>query len=83
MTPAEERRWRSGIFETIRQEMQMQGEGGLTIREMCAASTVSRASYYRNWRKQEPKQEEAALRDAIQRHALRDRHCGYRRIGRW
>ena len=61
----------------------MQGEGGLTIREMCAASTVSRASYYRNWRKQEPKQEEAALRDAIQRHALRDRHCGYRRIGRW
>ena len=61
----------------------MQGEGGLTIGEMCTSSTVSRASYYRNWRKQEPKQEEAALRDAIQRHALRDRHCGYRRIGRW
>ena len=60
----------------------MQG-GGLTIREMCESSTVSRASYYRNWRKQDPKQEQTALRDAIQRLALRDRHCGYRRIGRW
>ena len=60
----------------------MQG-GGLTIREMCESSRVSRASYYRNWRKQEPKQEETALRDAIQRLALKDRHCGYRRIGGW
>lgn len=60
----------------------MQG-GGMTIREMCESSTVSRASYYRSWRKQEPKEEQTALRDAIQRLALRDRHCGYRRIGRW
>ena len=60
----------------------MQGDG-LTIREMCESSTVSRASYYRSWRKQEPKQEETALRDALQRLALRDRHCGYRRISRW
>src|SRR5579872_1991640 len=67
-TPAEEKRWRSGIFETIKQEMQTQG-GGLTIREMCESSRVSRASYYRSWRKQEPKQEEVALRDAIQRWA--------------
>ena len=62
--------------------MQTQGEG-LTIREMCESSRVSRASYYRSWQKQEPKQEELALRDAIQRLALKDRHCGYRRIGRW
>jgi putative transposase len=62
--------------------MQTQGDG-LTIREMCESSRVSRASYYRSWRKQEPKQEEVALRDAIQRLALKDRHCGYRRIGRW
>jgi transposase InsO family protein len=62
--------------------MRMQGNG-LTIREMCESSRVSRASYYRSWRKQEPKQEEVALRDAIQRVALKDRHCGYRRIGRW
>jgi len=59
--------------------MQMQGEG-LTIREKCETAGVSRASYYRSWRKREPKQEELALRDAIQRLALKDRHCGYRRI---
>jgi putative transposase len=64
----------------MRQEMQMQG--GLGIREMCESTRVSRASYYRSWRKQEPKQEQVALRDAIQRLALKDRHCGYRRIGR-
>lgn len=63
--------------------MQTQGGDGLTIREMCESSRVSRASYYRSWRKQEPKQEETALRDAIQKLALKDRHCGYRRIGRW
>jgi transposase InsO family protein len=62
--------------------MQTQGDG-LTIREMCESARVSRASYYRNWRKQEPKQEQVGLRDAIQRWALKDRHCGYRRIGRW
>ena len=66
----------------MRQEMQMQG-GGLTVREMCTTTAVSRASYYRSWRKREPKQEELALRDAIQRLALRDRHCGYRRIHRF
>jgi transposase InsO family protein len=62
--------------------MQMQG-GGLTIRQMCETAAVSRASYYRSWRKREPKEEEVALRDAIQRLALKDRHCGYRRITRW
>jgi putative transposase len=59
--------------------MQMQGDA-LTIREMCETATVSRAGYYRSWHRKEPKQEELALRDAIQRLALRDRHCGYRRI---
>jgi transposase InsO family protein len=61
--------------------MQMQGDG-LTVREMCELARVSRASYYRSWRQKEPKQEELALRDAIQRIALQDRHCGYRRIQR-
>src|SRR5262249_52576048 len=78
-TPGEERRWRRGIFEVIRQQMQMQGS--LSIRDLCETSGVSRASYYRSWRKNEPKQEETALRDAIQRLAVKDRHCGYRRIG--
>lgn len=57
-------------------------QGGLTIRELCESAQVSRASYYRSWRKREPKEEEIALCDAIQRLALKDRHCGYRRIGR-
>jgi putative transposase len=61
--------------------MQIQG-GGLTIKEMCESAQVSRASYYRSWRQKQPRQEQTALRDAIQRWALKDRHCGYRRIGR-
>jgi len=65
----------------MKREMQVQG-GGLTIREMCESARVSRAGYYRCWRKQEPKQEKNALRDAIQRLALKHRHYGYRRIGR-
>jgi putative transposase len=62
--------------------MQMQGDG-LTIREMCETAEVSRASYYRSWRKREPKEEHLALRDAIQRLAMKDRHCGYRRIAKF
>jgi putative transposase len=58
----------------------MQMQGGLTIRELCESAQVSRASYYRSWIKKEPKAEKIALRDAIQRLALKDRHSGYRRI---
>jgi transposase InsO family protein len=61
--------------------MQTQG-GGLSVRDMCETAAVSRASYYRSWRKREPKEEQLALRDGIQRLALKDRHCGYRRITR-
>jgi transposase InsO family protein len=60
----------------------MQMQGSLNIRDLCESVQVSRASYYRSWRKREPKQEEITLRDAIQRLALKGRHCGYRRIGR-
>lgn len=55
-------------------------QGSLTVRESCESAQVSRASYYRNWVRKEPKEERIALRDAIQRLALEDRHCGYRRI---
>ena len=55
-------------------------QGSLSLRELCESAQVSRASYYRNWKKREPKQEEVGLRDAIQRLAVKDRHCGYRRI---
>jgi putative transposase len=57
-------------------------QGGLSIRELCESAQVSRASYYRSWRRCEPKEEENTLRDAVQRLAMKDRHCGYRRIGR-
>jgi len=52
----------------------------LTVARMCALAEVSRAGYYRHWRASEPRREETALRDAIQRLALANRHYGYRRI---
>jgi putative transposase len=55
-------------------------QGELTIVRMCALAGVSRAGYYRQWRASAPRQEETEVRDAIQRLALADRHCGYRRI---
>lgn len=58
---------------------QLQGE--LTIDRMCALVGVSRAGYYRRWAASAPREEENSVRDAIQRLALADRHCGYRRIG--
>ena len=41
---------------------------------------VSRAGYYRRWQASAPRQEETAVRDAIQRIALANRRYGYRRI---
>jgi putative transposase len=55
-------------------------QGELTIARMCALAAISRAGYYRHWRASAPRQEETGLRDVIQRLALADRHCGYRRI---
>ena len=48
---------------------------------MCALARESRAGYYRHWQASAPREEEMALRDAIQRLALAHRHYGYRRIG--
>ncbi|HEX3144227.1 MAG TPA: IS3 family transposase [Pyrinomonadaceae bacterium] len=63
--------------------MQMQGNEGPTLRQMCETAAVSRAGYYRSWRKKEPRIEETALRDAIQKEALSRRHRGgYRPITR-
>src|SRR5262245_12485689 len=60
----------------------MQKQGQVTIRDMCEAARVNRATYYRNWKKREPKQERMAIRDAMQREALKDRHRGYRPVTR-
>jgi putative transposase len=48
---------------------------------MCALAGVSRAVFYRGWGEASLGREETALRDAIQRPALTNRHYGYRRIG--
>jgi transposase InsO family protein len=47
---------------------------------MCRLAGVSRAGYYRHWAVSAPRQEETAIRDAVQRTALAKRHYGYRRI---
>ena len=70
--------WRDGVFAQIQATAGPQGEGW--IGRLCAASGVSRASYYRHWNQAEPEGEEMALRDCIQHLALANRHYGYRRI---
>jgi putative transposase len=47
---------------------------------MCELAQVSRASFYRGWEQKEPKEAEVALRDAVQKAALKQRGLGYRRI---
>lgn len=47
---------------------------------MCGLLKVSAASYYRHWRASAPRQEETAVRDAVQRVALAHRRYGYRRV---
>jgi putative transposase len=55
-------------------------QGELTVERMCALAGVNRAGYYRRWKASAPRQEETAVRDAIQRVALANRRYGYRRI---
>jgi putative transposase len=55
-------------------------QGELTVERMCVLAGVNRAGYYRRWQASAPRQEETAVRDAIQRIALANRRYGYRRI---
>jgi transposase InsO family protein len=55
-------------------------QGELTVERMCVLAGVNRAGYYRHWAASAPRQEETAVRDAVQRVALEYRHYGYRRI---
>jgi putative transposase len=55
-------------------------QGELTVERMCVLAGVNRAGYYRHWKASAPRQEETAVRDAIQRVALANRRYGYRRI---
>lgn len=58
--------------------MRQQGEVG--IERLCRLAGVSRAGYYRHWQATAPRSEDAELRDAIQRSALKNRKYGHRRI---
>ncbi len=55
-------------------------QGELTVERMCVLARVNRAGYYRHWASCAPRQEETAVRDAVQRLALENRRYGYRRI---
>jgi putative transposase len=59
-----------------------QQQGLLSVERMCTLAQVNRAGYYRHWQAAAPRTAETALRDEMQRLALADRHCGYRRIAR-
>jgi putative transposase len=58
----------------------MPPQGALSIERMCALAGVSRASYYRHWRRVAPRREQTELRDVLQRLAVAHRHYGYRRL---
>jgi putative transposase len=55
-------------------------ENDANIQRLCAVGGVSRAGYYRHFGPHESARDDADLRDLIQRIALEDRHCGYRRV---
>jgi putative transposase len=57
-------------------------QGDLTVEQLCRLAGVSRAGYYRHWAASLPREEETAVRDAVQRVALANRHYGYRRVAR-
>src|SRR5215470_16269040 len=58
-TPEERRNWRDGIFEQIREVMLLQGS--LTIERMCHLVQVSRRSFYRSLKEQQPAEEETEV----------------------
>jgi transposase InsO family protein len=56
-------------------------QGSQTIERWCRLTGVSRAGYYRFWRKSAPREHDTMVRSAIQRLALANgRHRGYRYI---
>jgi transposase InsO family protein len=57
-------------------------EDDARIQRLCALGGVSRAGYYRHFGPHAQRRDDADLRDLVQRLALCDRHCGYRRIAR-
>jgi len=58
----------------------MQSQGVLSIGQMCQASGVSRAGFYRGWEQRAPDEAAMALRDAIQRASLEHPHYGAAKV---
>jgi putative transposase len=58
----------------------MQSPGVLSIEQMCQASGVSRAGFYRGWEQKSPDQAAMALRDAIQRTSLEHPRYGAAKV---
>jgi transposase InsO family protein len=58
----------------------MQSQGILSIEQMCQASGVSRAGFYRGWEQKAPDQAAMALRDAIQRASLEHPRYGAAKV---
>jgi putative transposase len=58
----------------------MQSQGVLSIEQMCQASGVSRAGFYRGWEQKSPDQAAMALRDAIQRTSLEHPRYGAAKV---
>jgi hypothetical protein len=78
-TPAQQRLWRNGIYDQIREVMSWQGN--LSIERMCQLVPVSRRGLCRWLKEQQPVEEEMEVRSAIQQIALEHRRrYGYRRI---
>jgi hypothetical protein len=77
-TPAQQRLWRDGIYDQIREVVSLQGS--LSIKRMCQMVPVSRRGFYRSLKEQQPVEEEMEVRSAIQQIALEHRRrYGYRR----
>ena len=78
-TPEEQRNWRDGIYEQIREVTLLQGS--LSIERVCQLVPVSRRSFYRSLKERQPVEEETEVRSVIQQIALEHRRrYGYRRI---
>jgi putative transposase len=77
--PADRRVRRQSVYAII-EALTPVLQGQLTLERMCALAQVSRAGYYRHWQASAPKEEEADVRNAIQRLAVVHRRYGYRRI---
>lgn len=55
-------------------------QGGLGIERLCELAGVSRATYYRHWKRATPTEVPGELRDRMQRICLEHRAYGYRRV---